>query len=145
DCTWNPQVVILTSIVAADVKRRAFHQRNISPRTNLAVYSPPNPPRLKLKSMKLTRSRNSRSGALTLPCDNAPTFRSRRGFTLIELLVVIAIIAILAALLLPALSSAKKHGQIAKAKMEISQMIAAIHSYEADYSKFPASTNAMAQ
>jgi prepilin-type N-terminal cleavage/methylation domain-containing protein len=143
DCTWNPQVVILPSLVAADVRRLTFHPRTTSAPPDIRFYHRQNPPRLKIKTMKIRRSRNYFAGVSTLLRSHAR--RTRRGFTLIELLVVIAIIAILAAMLLPALSSAKKHGQIAKAKMDITQMTAAIHSYEADYSKFPASTNAMAQ
>jgi type II secretory pathway pseudopilin PulG len=59
------------------------------------------------------------------------------------LLVVIAIIAILAAMLLPALAKVKEKAKVRKARLEIASLQTAILKYETDYSRLPCSTNVL--
>jgi prepilin-type N-terminal cleavage/methylation domain-containing protein len=91
------------------------------------------------------RQRYSSMSADTLSIMNtltSPNGRRFRAFTLIELLVVIAIIALLAGLALPVLAKVRKDAKIKIAKTDMAGLASAITQYEADYDRFPTTTEA---
>jgi len=64
--------------------------------------------------------------------------RPRRGFTLLELLSVIAVIGLLAAMIFPAVRSARVAANKARTKVQFSQWAAALEGFRSEYGYYPA-------
>lgn len=69
--------------------------------------------------------------------ETADDMKTRRAFTLVELLVVIAIIAILMALLIPAIQSARNAAQLTMCRNRLRQTGLAVLNYESSHQEFP--------
>jgi prepilin-type N-terminal cleavage/methylation domain-containing protein len=63
--------------------------------------------------------------------------KNQKAFTIIEMLVVITVIAVLASILLPALSSAQKKAKITKIQSIVDSVTLALKQYRTDFGNYP--------